>query len=324
MSDAGRRAPDNARIEREARDWLVRLRAGNPGDQAAFEDWFSADPAHADAYERVLATWDVAAMLAQGQPQRRSARSSRSILLVAALALMVFAGVAALSFVGLGRTPAEAVTLSTPVGQIRTARLGDGTVVTLDTDTIIEATLSARERRVRLVRGRARFAVAAASGQPFVIVAAPGSVGASGAQLDIALIDSAMTVAMLQGHADIHPARGAAARLDPGQTMAIGADSATPPRPFSEAATHWPSGMLTFENAPLAQVVREANRYNVTRISLVGRAVQGLRFSGTFRPNDPSSLAQMLAAAFHLHLARDAAGSYRLSLPPEASPTSAK
>ncbi|GAA0308505.1 FecR family protein [Sphingomonas oligophenolica] len=320
MIDSG----SDARLDAEAQAWLVRLRAGNPGDQTAFEDWFIADPAHADAYERVLATWDAAGRLGQGHPAQRRGRSSRSIFMVVALAVLVIAGMAALSYAGLGQTPAEAITLSSRVGEIRTARLGDGTAVTLDTDTVIEATMSARERRVRLVRGRARFAVAPGTGRPLVIVAAPGSVSAADARLDIALIDMSMTVAVLGGYADIHPEHGAALRLDRGQNVAIGADPALAPQPVSAAATHWPSGMLTFENAPLAQVVREANRYNVTQISLVGGTVQALRFSGTFRPTDPSSLARMLAAAFHLRLTRDAAGTYLLSLPPQASPTPAK
>ena len=45
------------RLKQEASAWLARLRAGGRQDQEAFEDWYAADPDHADAYDRLLDSW---------------------------------------------------------------------------------------------------------------------------------------------------------------------------------------------------------------------------------------------------------------------------
>ena len=51
-------APDDesiaSRTDREATEWLARLRGSGALDQQAFEDWYSADPAHADGWGDML------------------------------------------------------------------------------------------------------------------------------------------------------------------------------------------------------------------------------------------------------------------------------
>src|SRR3546814_15712882 len=71
--------------------------------------------------------------------------------------------------------------------------------------------------------------------------------------------------------------------------------------------------MLSFENAPLADAVAAANRYNVQRIILVDATSREFRFTGTFRATDAAGLAQMLAATFRLKLSRDKTGNFLLS-----------
>ncbi|QCI78809.1 DUF4880 domain-containing protein [Hankyongella ginsenosidimutans] len=81
-----------SQAEHEAVEWLSRLREGGRRYQSEFEEWYSADQTHADAYDRVLATYEEA---------RRPARSARSrqywgmaiASIAAVLALFAYLGV---------------------------------------------------------------------------------------------------------------------------------------------------------------------------------------------------------------------------------------
>jgi transmembrane sensor len=62
--------------------------------------------------------------------------------------------------------------------------------------------------------------------------------------------------------------------------------------------------MLSFEDAPLDQVVAAANRYSAVQIVLADPTVVSLRFTGTFKATDTEQLANLLAAMFSLDLTR--------------------
>ena len=79
----------------------------------------------------------------------------------------------------------------------------------------------------------------------------------------------------------------------------------------------WPVGRLEFIDAPLDQVIAEANRYSRAGISLSDPALSRHRVTGTFRAGDLEGLARGLEAALTLRLERS--GSGHLVLHPAAS-----
>src|SRR3546814_10885073 len=136
------------------------------------------------------------------------------------------------------------------------------------------------------------------------------------------LVDRHVSVALLRGSIEVRRSAGqpatddaAAARLlVPGQTLSISrTEPLQPPQLLAASETSWISGMLSFENAPLADAVAAANRYNVQRIILVDATSREFRFTGTLRATDAAGLAQMLAATFRLKLSRDKTGNFLLS-----------
>jgi transmembrane sensor len=315
---AGDEAP--ARIEDEATAWLSSLRSGQ-GDQAAFEIWYSSDPAHAAAYDAVLASWEAMAMLGPAAvpaatsrpPQVALTGRRRAIItaLAAALVLAVFAaGVG--GFWPFGAQPAEAVVLVSRIGEIRTVRLADGTVVTLDSDTALSGSVSSQGRSFRLLRGRARFAVAAASSQPLVVESGAASVSGSDTVFDVGVGDGALSVGALRGSPEIRSAQ-ASQHLSAGQIVTLRGDGVVVgPRVLRASETRWTTGMLSFENARLGDVVAAANRYAAIKIVVEGNAAE-LRFTGTIRPTRTDALAKMLAATFGLDLVHDPVGNYLLA-----------
>jgi transmembrane sensor len=196
---------------------------------------------------------------------------------------------------------------STRVGQIRPQRLPDGSVVTLDTDSRIAFTLTAHNRIVRLVHGRARFDVAHNPARPFVVEAGGQTVTATGTVFDVALYGENLRVTLLRGSVDV--AQGLArrreyvaiTRLRPGEVMQA-THSQPVPRITSSARgeDQWVDGMLSFKATRLSEVLAQTNRYATAKIQLAEPSLADLRVTGAVHPVPVDHLAASLAAAFFL------------------------
>ncbi|TPG42687.1 DUF4880 domain-containing protein [Sphingomonas koreensis] len=336
MPHDGGRVDDSVRAE--AQDWLNRLRSSGATEQAAFEQWYSADEAHADAYDQLLDNWDDTALVAN-TPSGRSRRSrhrgrvavprtSYLLAVAAAMVLVVLAGWGTYQrwFVSADhRAPVE---FATRVGEIRAFTLPDGSRITLDTDSALHTMYGADERRLVLKRGRARFDVAHDAARPFVVTANGTVVIAHGTLFDVQMSGSQVAVGLLRGSVEVREApdpgpgrHDSRQKLAPGQGIVVRSrQPLSSPQPLRAAETRWPSGMLSFEDAPLAEVVAAANRYNATKIIIRAPAANSLRFTGTFRATDPVGFVRMLTATFGLTEARDASGNYVLTMPAAPPP----
>ncbi|TPG18817.1 DUF4880 domain-containing protein [Sphingomonas koreensis] len=337
MPNDGGRADDSVRAE--AQDWLNRLRSSSGAtEQAAFEQWYSADVAHADAYDQLLDNWDDTALVAN-TPSGRSRRSRHKdriavprasywLAIAAAMVLVVLAGWGTYQrwFVSANhRAPVE---FATRVGEIRGFTLPDGSRITLDTDSALHTAYSVDGRRLVLERGRARFDVAHDGARPFVVTANGTAVIAHGTLFDVQMSGSQVAVRLLRGSVEVREMpdpgpgmHGSRQNLAPGQGIVVRSRKPfASPHPLRAAETRWPSGMLSFEAAPLAEVVAAANRYNTTKIIIRTPAAGSLRFTGTFRATEPVRLVRMLTATFGLTMSRDARGDYVLAMPAAPPP----
>lgn len=307
-------APEAAREQAIA--WLARLRAG-PSDRdiADFETWYAADPLHADTYDALLDSWDDTALASRtpvAQQPRLAVSPSRwnAAAAVAAVLLLLVAGSLVLTGT-VRRDVAPQSVLASRVGDIRTFTLEDGSRVTLDTNSVVQVRFDGEQRRLQLERGRARFEVAHDTRRLFVVVAGSGEVVAHGTVFDVDLRQSRVLVALLQGSVEVRrpAAAGAPAAstlLRPGQQLALnGSKPVAAPVAVSASETRWPSGMLFFEDAPLAEVVASANRYSRTQIVIRDPAAGERRFTGTFRAGQPGQLADMISSMFDMSVERD-------------------
>ncbi len=302
-------APDAA-----AAEWFALKRSGEMTAEQLleFQGWLAASPDHADAWEEAEQSWAMAGMLRQ-DPEllllRAEARKAfpavRRRLVVGAIAaaLVAIVGVGFLA----GR-PAPAIiaplvhsdqqTFRTGIGQKTTVTLADGSVVTLDTDTVLRTDDSGRERRMYLDKGRAFFRVAHNPARPFVVAADGRTVTALGTAFDVR-VDGGFEVTLVEGKVRVEQP----ALLRPTQVAELKAGQrieATSPREWIVKPTDvsrdtgWVQGRLTFVDQPLAAVAEEMNRYSEKKIVLKDPGVGAQPVVAVLKPGDLDAFVKMV------------------------------
>lgn len=310
--------------------WLVRFDQGemSRAELAQFESWRSAAPAHADAFARAQHIWDgldglvdphlnalrEVALDAAPEPRRGwwpgvgagVAASVAAVALVGSLFLLtngarapVQQEVARASPVAVAPTGFE-----TRRGERRTVRLEDGSTVTMNTATAIRVDFSKRERLIRLIRGQALFEVAKNPTRPFVVRAADRQVTALGTVFQVRLDRNRLKVTLVEGKVVVdgvadRPRAGLPAIvptvLTPGEEL-VATLGARPKldKVDIEQGLRWREGFVEFEDEPLANAVREMNRYTSRRLVIADPKLAELRVSGVFRTGNAERFAAIL------------------------------
>jgi transmembrane sensor len=338
MNPSPSSSPSLSAIDREALDWFARRqRAFTADDEAAFDAWLRADPAHRAALERWHGDWagldalpaDGIAQLRrqlaadqsakQAAEQRAAAPASPTrrhwLAGLAAMAPRAALATVALSAAGGGtlawrhwqQQPLFASEFRTLRGQQQDVTLPDGSVLRLDTDTRIAVALYRERREVKLLGGQAVFQVHGDTARPFDVLAGavrvtvvgtrfsvrhtPGISGANGVQ--VAVEEGRVRVAGIDGTA---AAEATAVELGAGQRIAADAQGRLGAIGQVAAAgiAPWRDGRITFDNAPLAQVLAEFGRYGSTGLLVRDPAVAALRVTGTFDPHRLENFRRVL------------------------------
>ena len=325
--------------EESAAYWMVRLTsdACTPEDRAAFEAWRRADPEHQAAYDRMsrgaaFVDRHLADPLLQelAETARRETcpawlgRRLQGVAVAACAAVMVVgatalllreAGAPAGSEAGVAAPDVIALQqYETEIGERSTVALGDGSVVTLNTDSRIEVDYSAEERRIRLARGQALFEVERDADRPFVVEAGDRRIVALGTAFDVRLdFEAGVQVTLLEGRVEIDEADPESAdpasrpdveprapvALSPGeQFVSEAAGGAAHVRPaVGEDVTSWRLGRLVFRERPLSEAVAEMNRYSPQKLALDDDPrLHAMTVSGVFDTGRASSFVTALEA----------------------------
>jgi transmembrane sensor len=202
---------------------------------------------------------------------------------------------------------------STIVGEVRTIVLEDGSRIILDTDSLLSVDFSSTERRLRLIRGRARFEVAHER-RPFRVGAGAGVITARGTIFDVRVgPDRAISVHLLRGAIDVATKAGPThtellsqvQHLRPGQGTSY-TDRFATAQPIARLSdTRWPSTRAEFDDVSLGEVIIEANRYSLVPIEVEDEHLAKLKVSGVFSLRDTQNVAEKLAHLFNLEVSRE-------------------
>jgi transmembrane sensor len=320
-------------VEEEAAIWVWRLDDEDVADEVRgeFEQWLRRDPRHRRAFEELGGIWTsldelaeakrdekVATFVAEerrlyanatSRPARGSLRRWGPWAMAASLAIVV----GSLSWY---QRDSESQTLGTAVGQQRSATLIDGSVVQLNTNTILETRFTRGQRVVYLKKGEATFTVARNPERPFLVYASDMVVRAVGTEFNVRIRENQdIEVIVTEGKISVTPQTGVSAQVVGGRpTAAVPAGSELSAGQRFEAAAAWPvaqitpvavsntlawrEGAVVFDGEPLVQAIAELNRYTDTRLVVADASIHDLRVGGRFRTGDIDGFLEALTKAF--------------------------
>jgi transmembrane sensor len=225
------------------------------------------------------------------------------------------AGVCALLAVVIGTVwwldpPLSRTHLATRIGERRTATLADGSRLTLNTASRLEAIIRLRSREVALITGEALFDVTFRALRPLRVIAGETHVEVVGTVFNVRRTDSGARVTVLAGKVAMRVGRqGEPVLLAQGEAAETAAGSmvVAPHAVNVDAAVSWRDGRLVFDDVPLAEALAEVQRYRRAPIVLADAAVGRLRLTGAFPTHDPDRLLRLLPEALpvEVHLLPD-------------------
>lgn len=281
--------PDIGRIDSavqmQARDWLVLLNSGAATEQqrADFGRWMAASEAHEQAFVEYEQVWQ---QLGQLAPRTRAelrasvadlpAAGWRAWLQLldgrrwqaAALASVLVLGVWVV-LAGRELADPEISRYQTAQAQLQTINLPDGSQLSLAAQTQLSAWQTKGERHVELLAGQAFFVIAKNPKKPFYVSVGGTRIRVLGTRFDVNKLNGQVRVNVEEGVVSVEartPEPNSATQvlvLTAGKTvtqLAGGSFSALGDIDPAAAAL-WRSGRLEYNNATLAEVIAEVNRY---------------------------------------------------------------
>lgn len=289
-------SPEVEPLMREAIAWLVRLKSGEAtvADAEQFKRWRDESPEHADAVKRAVKLWrsfeEAAAANAVDPPRRPPRLIGRAAENVPTRRAFI-GGAAAAAAVAAGylvvRPPLElwpsleelAADYRTGKGEQLKVQLGPDVAINLGTLTSIAVT---SDSKIRLIDGQAAITANMPPDRPLTVLANDAILTAADADFDARCINDVVSVTCVRGTIEVHKANQTV-ELKAGQAISYsGTGIASVKDVDIGQATSWRSGVLIFNDRPLAEVVEEINRYRPGRIFITNDAVRSRIVNGTF------------------------------------------
>lgn len=315
--------PDRSPIEDEAARWVLRHGEGvlAPAEQAQFDAWKQANPAHADAFARLSGHWDDLDALAgladtpAEKPVWKRPALWVGVGMAAAVALAAIVGVNQFTRPGTeARQVAEHPGLGvyrTRVGDQETITLADGSIVTLNTASRIEARMNEQERTVRLLEGEAYFEVAHDPNRPFRVYAGDGVTVAIGTAFSVRLEKDRVHVVVSEGKVAYSRVTDVSqpepvAFVTAGEAALFG-DSVVIDRIDLEEIDRklsWTDGKLIFSGDPLSSVVADISRYTDIDFEFGTQDLADMRVGGVFGLGEVDDMLEALETNFGVRAER--------------------
>ncbi|MFT3667787.1 MAG: FecR domain-containing protein [Pseudoxanthomonas sp.] len=317
-----------ATATREAAYWHVMQREGalSATDQQRFMDWLVASPVHLREY---LAIASVAAEIGDAvrslppdtatapprdnvvplplRPPRPAAPRTparRLPRIAAAAALLLGIGIA------LHIAQPSSRHYVAQQGAPRVLTLEDGTVMHLNAESEVTATVGLLRRRIALTRGQASFVVAE-DRRPFTVQAAGLEVRDIGTTFDVSLQRDQARFGVAEGRIHVVDRDGKGrllADLAAGQSarVAYANHQVSVVEEDVEAMTAWWQRRVVFRDEPLRDIADRFNRMSAVRLRVDDSEAGALRLTGNLRADDVASLRAFLDEQPTLAISADA------------------
>lgn len=338
-------------VTAEACSWIAQLETGDmtSEDFAAFREWMQRSPSHAHEIKRLAhLSNDLNVLTEMAGPLEEAMMQFSEIVarpktpfwrrpyaMLAGLAALLLIGAGVFSYSAFNARNEGAMIIATAIGDYQETILPDGSQVELNSNTQIEIDFTREQRKVRLLRGEAFFAVEKDPARPFVVAAGDKYVMAVGTAFAVRLFDAKddFEVTVTEGRVAVSDASepvidSAAATvraeapgqlaavsetasallvLKAGQNVIVSAETETAPIvEMSERDVQrklaWQEGLFDFSETPLIDVIQEVSRHTAVQIEISDPELRNLRFGGVFRTGETGALLHALETSFEIEV----------------------
>ena len=280
-------------VARAAAQWLALLESGaaTERDHAALQHWRDSHPQHEQTWQkaqslrqRFSALPQALAMASLDRPQ-----PGRRAVLKRAL------GVAALvpaAWLLSRQLPIDAwrADLHTATGERKRLSLAEGASLQLNTATAVDVDLA--QRRITLVDGELALNVPGTTAM--TVHTRYGQLRVSQAEVCVRQQASGCLVSVLKGAVQVRDLNGQLATLQGGQQAPLKASGLGAWAAFDVLQLGWRDGVLTAQNQPLGDFLRELERYR-PGVLRWDPSLEALRVTGSFRLDDTDRILNLLA-----------------------------
>ena len=316
--------------EAEAAAWVVRHERGlTAAEQDAFSSWLAAHPRHRAAFAEQRWSWEELDRLNGLQTSVHAGLDApllapahgRSAARWPFLVPLVAASLAVGAAIGFfHRPPAAAPAIAMPaLALCEEQRLADGSQVDLNRGAAITVLFTATERRVRLERGEAHFAVAKDPARPFVVEVEGVAVHAVGTAFSVKRGADSVAVLVTEGTVAVNSPAAVNAKhaslVTAGQKAVVSLSpqaAATVVEAVAAAEMEerlaWKPRLLEFDEAPLAEIAAEFNRRNPVRLEITDPALRARRLSAALRSDNVEGFVRLLETDFAISVSRTRPG----------------
>jgi len=315
----------------EATDWLICLSETEPHPddpyahpdvrKQAFLSWVRQSPRHLHVFMEVLdldcrlrdlrahpildVVEDAVRPAAIAPMETERLRTPRHRLLFAAAAISVVVAVTVgTRYMAVRNIPVPPIAYSTSVGQQKSFTLSDGSVMSLNTDTQVEVSISKSARDIRLIRGETYLRVVHDPRRTLTVSTDHAYVRDLGTDFGVQTLPEGLRVIVASGEveAGINGKKNASREakiLSAGQSATISSGQVHLTDVDVNSALAWKDHRLVFHEDQLAFVADQFNRYNVPQMRVEGTTAKGTLVSGSY---DLNSYEEILKFARTKHL----------------------
>lgn len=318
-------------IQQQACEWISRFDRGlSEIEDKAFSDWVNISHSHRLCLFDVAQTWDELSVLnelsalfplSDNHSLQTKRLSIRKTMVLAASFIFVscLAWLSTPYMPSIGEPSLMVLDAETAVGEQRVLSLADGSVIHLNTDSLVSIDFSNSHRHVNLRRGEAHFEVAHDAARPFIVKAADNTVTAVGTAFNVQLngahqfellVTEGKVLIKNQSHnlavasnTESSPLDGNGELMIAGQKAVISQTSIQPVILSNEQVQNdlaWQQGMLVFHGEPLAEALQEISRYTSINFTLADEQVKQRRVAGYFKAGDIQGLLFALENNFNI------------------------
>lgn len=263
-------------------------------DPEAVAAWRAADGANDEAFREAQRVWTALGRTSYARDGRWRLEATRRVTRWAApAAIAASLAVAALIAPQFLDRPDQS--LRTAIAQTGTVSLPGGERIYVGAHSSIDV----RERIATLKDGEAFFD---ASNWPLTVKVKGAVIRASGAKFNVRCTPDGLEIAVLEGRVQVLKrtwplaAPTPAADLTGGQQLRLSGAEVANAAPLTTDPEGWRKGRLLYADAPLREVVADANRYSSHPIRLASRDIGDLRVTVSFRTGAVNELIANLDA----------------------------